>query len=318
MFTTQAVRFAAFSAFGVPGQMPVLRAFAISLLLALVLSTSARAESEGLPDLRERRDAQLQHGLEGVVRELGLEPEVQAGRLSLALVDVTERNAPRLAMLNGDEMMYAASLPKIAILLGALVEAEAGRLPLDVTRLEAMTRMIRYSNNEDATRVLGWVGGERLLDILQSPRFRLYDATGTGGLWVGKSYGKDASYRRDPIGHLSHAATAFQVARLYYLLANDALLPPRLNALMKEILSNPGIHHNFVKALEDIPGIRIFRKSGTWKEHHADSALVEYGGRRYILVGIADHAQGGEWLVRLGRALHHLVVGPSRPELAGR
>ena len=33
-------------------------------------------------------------------------------------VDVTERNAPRLAMLNGDEMMYAASLPKIAILLG--------------------------------------------------------------------------------------------------------------------------------------------------------------------------------------------------------
>jgi hypothetical protein len=46
--------------------------------------------------------------------------------------------------------------------------------------------------------------------------------------------------------------------------------------------------------------------------------LVEYGSRRYILVGIADHARGGEWLVRLGRALHHLVVGPSRMELAGR
>jgi beta-lactamase class A len=300
--------------------MRVLRVLSTALLLplALVLSTSARAEGNGLPDLREARDAELQRGLEGVVRELGLAGEVRAGRLSLAVVDVTERNAPRLATLNGDEMMYAASLPKIAILLGALVEAETGRLPLDGTRLQAMTRMIQYSSNEDATRVLEWVGEERLLDILQSPRFRLYDAGGEGGLWVGKTYGKEAAYKRDPIRHLSHAATAFQVARLYYLLAQGALLTPRLNALMKEILSNPGIHHNFVKALEGIPGIRIFRKSGTWKDHHADSALVEYGSRRYILVGIADHARGGEWLVRLGRALHQLVVGPSRMELAGR
>jgi beta-lactamase class A len=300
--------------------MRVLRVLstALLLLLALVLSTSARAETNGLPDLREARDAELQRGLEGVVRELGLAGEVRAGRLSLAVVDVTERNVPRLATLNGDEMMYAASLPKIAILLGALVEAETGRLPLDGTRLQAMTRMIRYSSNEDATRVLEWVGEERLLDILQSPRFRLYDAGGEGGLWVGKTYGKEAAYKPDPIRHLSHAATAFQVARLYYLLAQGALLTPPLNALMKEILSNPGIHHNFVKALEGIPEIRIFRKSGTWKDHHADSALVEYGSRRYILVGIADHARGGEWLVQLGRALHHLVVGPSRMELAGR
>jgi len=61
-------------------------------------------------------------------------------------------------------------------------EAESGRMPLDATRLQAMTRMIRYSSNEDATRVLEWVGEQRLLDILQSPRFRLYDAGGPGGL----------------------------------------------------------------------------------------------------------------------------------------
>jgi beta-lactamase class A len=282
---------------------------ALVLPLAVVVSTGAQAESNGLPDLRQAGDAELQRGLEGVVSDLGLAREVRAGRLSLALVDVTERNAPRLAMLNGDEMMYAASLPKIAILLGALVEAEAGRMALDGIRLQAMIRMIRYSSNEDATCVLEWVGEQRLLDILQSPRFQLYDAGGTGGLWVGKTYGRAAAYRRDPIRNLSHGATAFQVARLYYLLANDALLTSGLNTLMKEILSNPGIHHNFVKALGGIPGIRILRKSGTWKDHHADSALVEYGAHRYVLVGIADHPQGGEWLVRLGRALHHLVVG---------
>jgi beta-lactamase class A len=288
----------------------------LCLLAALPLSGSVLAEREGIPDLREARDAGLQSGLEAVVAELGLAHEVQAGRLSLAVVDLTERDAPRLAMLNGDEMMYAASLPKIAILLGALAEVEAGRIQLDETRLRAMTGMIRYSSNEDATRVLKWVGEERLLEILQSPRYRFYDVRGAGGLWVGKSYGKEGAYRRDPIHNLSHGATAFQVARLYYLLANDALLTRRFNAMMKEMLSKPGIHHKFVKALEGIQGIRIFRKSGSWKDYHADSALVEYGAHRYVLVGLAEHPDGGEWLVRLGLPLHRLLVGASRTMLA--
>jgi beta-lactamase class A len=288
---------------------------ALLVSAALAFPACAQAERDGLPALHEARDAELQRGIEAVVTELGLAREVQAGRLSLAVVDVTERDAPRLAMLNGNEMMYAASLPKIAILLGALAEAEAGRMPLDETRLQAMASMIRYSSNKDAARVLEWVGEERLLEILQSPRYRFYDAGGAGGLWVGKSYGKEVAYRRDPIHNLSHGATAFQVARLYYLLANAALLTPRFNALMKESLSNPGIHHKFVKALEGIPGIRIFRKSGTWKDHHADSALVEYGAHRYVLVGLAEHPDGGAWLVRLGLPLHRLLVGASRTTL---
>ena len=297
--------------------MQFLRALRVGFLSAALavsafaLSPAAHAERDGLPDLSEAHDAALQRGLERIVRELGLAQEVQGGRLSLAVVDVTDRSAPRLAMLNGDEMMYAASLPKIAILLAACAEAEAGRMSLDETRLRAMTSMIRYSSNEDATRVLGWVGNERLLEILQSPRYRFYDAAGAGGIWVGKGYGKEAAYRRDPVHNLSHGATAFQVARLYYLLANDALLGPPFNALMKQALSSPAIHHKFVKALEGIPGIRIFRKSGTWMDHHADSALVEYGAYRYVLVGLAEHPDGGEWLARLALPLHRLVVNGS-------
>jgi beta-lactamase class A len=246
------------------------------------------------------------------VHDLELADDVGARRLALALVDVTDARAPRLAMLNGNEMMYAASLPKVAILLGAFAEAESGRLPLDEKRLEAMTNMIRHSSNEDASRVLSWIGGERLLEILQSDRYGFYDAAGAGGLWVGKSYGKEAAYRRDPIRNLSHGATAFQVARLYYRLASGALFSPRLNELMKETLSNPGIHHKFVKGLESRPGVRIYRKSGTWKDFHADSALVEYGGHRYVIVGIAEHPQGGDWLARLAAPLHDLVVSPAR------
>jgi beta-lactamase class A len=288
------------------------RTFIVHTVVAAMLhgaATMAHAQGqERGPELRAARDAGLQRGLEQAVRNLGLEREVGARRLSLALVDVSSAHEPRFAALNGDEQMYAASLPKIAILFGALVEAEHGRLQINEQTVGAMTNMIRHSSNEDASRVLNWVGGERLLEILQSERYRFYEADGRGGLWVGKGYGKEPAFHRDPIANLSHGATAYQVARLYYRLANNTLLSPRLNELMKDVLSNPGIHHKFVKGLEARPGARIFRKSGTWREFHADSALVEFGDRRYIMVGIAEHPDGGEWLRKLAAPLHDLVV----------
>jgi len=297
-------------------QLEVLNKLRIVLLsCAAAFGTLAHAQTATLATqprtldaLRSAADPQLQARLDRVVRSLDLEPMVVTGRLALALVDLSTPGKPRLAMLNGDRMMYAASLPKIAILLGAMVEAELGRLPLNERTLGAMTKMIRYSSNEDATRVLHWVGGERLLAILQSPRFHFYDASGNGGLWVGKAYGSEPAFRRDPVAHLSHGATAYQVARFYTMLENDTLLSHRLNRLMKETLSNPGIRHKFVKGLEDRPGARIYRKSGTWRDYHADSALVEYGRYRYVLVGIAQHHDGGKWLVKLATPLHDLIV----------
>ncbi len=298
------------------------------LLLALAAACSSQGSTWAQPvppvsvasaiapaapaDLRAARDPTLQRSLEGAVHDLGLDTQLAQKHLALALVDVTDTQAPRLAMLNGDEMMYAASLPKVGILFGAMAEAESGRFPLDAERMQAMTRMIRVSSNDDATRVLKWVGESRLLDLLQSERFGLYDAKGAGGLWVGKGYGSEPAFRRDPLRNLSHGATAFQVARLYTQLAAGTLFQPRINAVMLDILSNPGIHHKFVRALEGVPGVRIFRKSGTWKDFHADSALVEAGGRRYVMVGIAQHRDGGDWLVRLGARMHELVTAPAR------
>jgi len=281
------------------------------LLLLVFTALPAQAQRAALPDLRAAQDRGLQRGLEQVVHELGLDHPVATGQLSLALVDVSRGTAPRLAMLNGDDMVYAASLPKIAILLGVMAESELGRLTLDATRLATINNMIRFSSNDDASRALSWIGGSRLAEILQSERFGLYDAKGKGGLWVGKAYGKEAAFQRDPVRNLSHGATAFQVARLYYLLANDALLTPRFNALMKDALSRPGIHHKFVKGLDSRPGVQIFRKSGSWRDFHADSALVEIGEQRYIIVGLAQHASGGQWLELLAPRLHDLIVAPA-------
>jgi len=214
-------------------------------------------------------------------------------------------------------MMYAASLPKIAILLGAAVAIEEGRLVLDDQLHEELVNMIRYSCNACATRVLELVGRENLIALLQSPEYDFYDANGEGGLWVGKDYASGTAYHRDPLNHLSHGATAFQVARFYYRLNSGTLVNPEYTELMLEALSKPGIQHKFVKGLQGTPGIRFFRKSGTWKDYHADSALIRHDGQTYIIVGLAHNRNGGKWLTQLARPLNDLVVaGPAPRKVA--
>lgn len=289
-------------------------------LLALALGCASlgvtSARSAETSDLRSAMNPGLQRSLESTVRDLGLEADVADGRLALALVDVTESGKPRLAMLNGDRMMYAASLPKIAILFGAIAEAEAGRLKLDGERLAALANMIRHSSNADATRVLNWVGGERLLQLLESPQFAFYDRADGGGLWVGKAYDSAPAFRRDPVANLSHGATVYQVARLYAMLADGSLFGPRSNALMLDALSRPGIRHKFVAGLAVRPDAVLWRKSGTWQDTHADSALVESGGRRFVMVAIARSPEGGDWLRRLAAPLHDLIVPASATRMA--
>jgi beta-lactamase class A len=288
----------------------------LALVVGFVSLGGAAAQSATAVDLRSASDPALQRSLESTVRDLGLDADVQGGRLALALVDVSVGGKPRLAMLNGDRMMYAASLPKIAILFGAVAEAEAGRMRLDDERLAAMANMIRHSSNSDATRVLNWVGGERLVQLLESPRFAFYDRAEGGGLWVGKGYDSAPAFRRDPVASLSHGATVYQVARMYALLADGRLFEPRFNALMLDALSRPGIRHKFVAGLAERPQAVLWRKSGTWQDTHADSALVESGGRRFVMVAIARSPEGGEWLRRLAAPLHDLIVPADAARLA--
>ena len=147
----------------------------------------------------------------------------------MILVIVTDPDKPRLAEFNSRQMVYAASLPKIAILLGAAVAIDEGRLELTSELEEDMHAMIRQSCNSCATRVLEQVGREELLKVLQSPKYNYYDQKGQGGLWVGKDYGPSTAYQRDPLSNLSHGATAFQAARFYYELQTGNLVSPEQN-----------------------------------------------------------------------------------------
>ena len=276
-------------------------------LLLLALPGEARTAEE-YPKLWDSIDPLLQRKLEQLVEAQGLQQAVTSKRLAIALVDISNLKKPRMAAVNGEVMKYAASLPKIAILLTAFVQIEQGELELDERLERDLTRMIRQSSNAAATRVLNLVGREKLLQTLQDPRFMLYDRRYAGGLWVGKPYAKQGAYQRDPVNQISHGVSAVQAARFYYLLTTERLVGPELTVKMKQMLSQPAITHKFVKGLGAHPKAKLYRKSGTWKHFHADSALVEYGDHTYIMVGLAEDPQGGQWLTKLAAPLQALIV----------
>ena len=293
------------------------------LLRALVLSVlalCANVFADGFldtPSLRESHDAGLQRAIEARINQMGLREAVNDKKLCLALVDISDPLEPRVADLNGDHMMYAASLPKIGILLGAFVEIERGRIDLDEETYDSLSRMIRHSSNDDATDLLNRVGKFKVNRILKSERFRLYDPLVNGGIWVGKEYAKGVAFQRDPLHNLSHGATAMQAARFYYLLESGQLVNKRLSREMKKILANPGISHKFVKGLEHLDDVKIYRKSGTWRNWHADSAIVEQDNNRYILVALAESPDGGEWLENIASSFHS-IIAPTKYAAATR
>lgn len=280
-----------------------------SVLLTVFFCLSSTVFAEEFPRIEKSISPSLQQNLEHSLERMGLKSAIKSQQLSVALVDITDTHHPRTALINGDHMMYAASLPKIAILFGVFSRIEHEELQLTDSLRERLTKMIRFSSNSAATEMLNLAGKQYLSDLLQSQPYRLYDASHNGGLWVGKEYGRGAAFKRDPLHNLSHGATALQVARFYYLLETNRLVKPDLQDDMKEILSKPGINHKFVKGLNaNRPGSDIYRKSGSWKQWHADSALVERDGRKYIAVGLAENAKGGEWLSDMIVAMDDLIM----------
>jgi beta-lactamase class A len=280
------------------------------LIIILFFVGPASAQSDN-PHLGETCDPRLQKALITHLDSLHLNNATERKRLSVVVVDITDTSSPRMAYVNPNEMMYAASLPKIAILLGAFDKIANGEMTLDDEILEKLKRMIRNSSNAAATEILHRVGMEYLAELLQSPRYRLYDPGKNGGLWVGKDYAKAPAWKRDPLHNLSHGATALQVARFYYLLETGQLVSPEISRLMKSILADPAIEHKFVKGLKEIqPDSEIYRKSGTWGPYHSDSAIVEHHGRRYIAVALAKSASGERWLQKLIVALDDIICPP--------
>ena len=286
------------------------KAFHLFIVLVLAAFTFAvlAAPTQDSPQGSLEPDPALQRLVGRAVGQMGLTRLVHEGRLALSFIDLSDPGAPRYAGLNDREMMYAASLPKIAILVAGFERIREGLMHYTPGVKQMFTRLARYSSNEDASRAIQQIGFEYIAGVLTSGKYRLYDPGKNGGLWLGKAYGgPNDRWKRDPLHNLSHGATSLQVARFFLMMDEGRLVSPRFSAEIKEILSEPAIHHKFVKGLDGKAGHRIYRKSGTWRHWHSDAALVEAGGKKYIAVALVEDGRGGEILPRLIRRLDDIV-----------
>jgi len=224
-------------------------------------------------------------------------------------VGVLDLNTLRLAMIHPDREEYAASIPKVGILL-AYFELH----PQAATNLDSKTRhelglMAKASDNDMATRFSRELGLKKIQGVLDSYHF--YDTNHGGGIWVGKHYGSDDERYGDPLANNSHAATVRQLLRYFLMLEQGRLVSPAASKTMREIFASPDIPHDNIKFVKGLAGrdVQIIRKWGSWEDWLHDSAVVTRHGRHYILVALTKHPKGDEYLVDLAGAVDDIIMG---------
>jgi beta-lactamase class A len=268
-------------------------------------------QNSELKPLGSLLNKELQQNLE---QQLNTNPKwknlIKQNNLAIGVIDLSNPNDVKYARINGSNMMYAASLPKIAILLAAMDALEKGELKETEEVKKDMKLMISKSSNQAATKMIDRLGFDKIENVLTDEKYQLYDEEHGGGLWVGKRYASSGDTNREPLKNLSHAATVNQVCRFYYLLANGKLVSENRSKQMLDIMENPALHHKFVNTLDQIaPNARLFRKSGSWKNFHSDSILVwgKDPKRRYILVALVNDASGEKIIRNLVKPIEKVL-----------
>ena len=260
--------------------------------------------------LSQRLDNRLQAGLELALKQhAAWRPLMDGGKMAVGLVDLANPTVPRFAQVNGNTMMYAASLPKIAILLAAYQGFADGSLT-ETPQLRAdLIEMIRRSDNFATSQVVARIGLAKIERLILEPPYRFYDTQRGGGIWVGSSFGRDGQQNPEPLQNLLQAATVNQVCRFYYLLAYGRLIDPERSRQILKILAFPDLHDKFVSVLEGkVPGNYLYRKSGEFRIWYSDSILVwDKTWRRYILVSMVEHPQGEQILRKLVPLVEHIL-----------
>ncbi|TXD46526.1 serine hydrolase [Polaribacter sp. IC073] len=233
---------------------------------------------------------------------------VAGKQMSIGIVDLSDPTNFKYAGMNDNFMMYAASLPKIAILLAAMDAIDKGEMEYTDEIKTDLRLMISKSNNQASTRMIDRLGYQKIEEVLRAPKNMLYDEEVGGGLWVGKRYAAQGKRSPDPLKGLSHAATTRQVCSFYYQLALGNLVSPERSKEMLEIMKDPKLHHKFVNTLDKVaPKATVYRKSGSWRNYHSDSALVWGPERKYIIVALIDNDYGEQIIRNLVRPLEKVL-----------
>jgi beta-lactamase class A len=268
------------------------------------LPIKARESNSYTLDHEKPVDAALQAEVERIDAELRGQFGMATDQTAVGLLDL---NTLRLAMIHPDREEYAASIPKVGILL-----AYFQLHPEAATNLDAQTRhklglMAKASDNEIAARFSREMGLKPIQAVLDSYHF--YDAKRGGGIWIGKHYGKGDERYGDPVADHSHAASVRQLLRYFLMLEQGKLVSPAASTAMREIFASPEIPHDNIKFVKGLAGrdVKIIRKWGSWGDWLHDMAVVTGGGRHYILVALTRHPKSDEYLATLAQRVDHLM-----------
>lgn len=268
-------------------------------------------ENHEIKPLITLSDERLQEDLSQVINtNVKWKRLVSQKKMAVGIILLNDTSNVRFASINGTDIMYAASLPKIAILLAAMDAVEKGEIKETEALKTDMRKMMSRSDNDASTRIMDMLGFEKIENVLKDPRYLLYDEEQGGGLWVGKRYAKTGRRYPEPIKGISHAATVNQVCRFYYMLTYGKLVSYERSAQMLDYMKDPELHHKFVNSIEQIaPKAKLFRKSGTWHDFHADSILVWGPNRKYVLVALAEDSDGEKILRELAIKIDTSING---------
>jgi beta-lactamase class A len=297
----------------IPDQVTAVSTVAIRLALALLCFmghclTATAAEDASLQryvlDHHTPVTPTLQSRLEKIDADLRSRFGIATEQAAVGLLDLKNL---RLAMIHPDREDYAASIPKIGILLAYFQTHPEAATNLSTQTRHELGLMAKASNNEMATKFSRELTLKQIQAVLDSYHF--YDTNHGGGLWVGKHYGKGDERIGSPAANNSHAATVRQLLRYYLLLEQGQLVSPAASQTMREIFASPDIPHDNIKFVKGLTGrnVQILRKWGSWQDWLHDSAIITGQNRRYILVALTRHPSGDEYLVSLAGAVDDLM-----------
>jgi len=257
-------------------------------------------------DWDSKPDPALQAELERIDASIRASLDIPADKVKLGVLDL---RTGRLAMIHPDQIEYAASVPKIGILLAYFALRPEATKNLDPTVAHELGLMAKASSNEMAAKYSRELGLRNIQRVLNEGGF--YDKDRGGGLWCGKHYGRDEERYPDPVGGHSHGATVRQLLRYFLLLEQGRLVSPEASKRMRDIFASPDIPHDDHKFVKGLAGrdVQIIRKWGTWQNWRHDAAVVTGPDRHYILAALTEHPKGDEYLVQLARAVDDLLTG---------
>lgn len=276
-----------------------------ALLGALVFASAMNARLDDLVlDYASATDAGLQAEIVAIDVRMRVRFEMTEEQTAVGVLDL---KTGRLALVRPDKIDYAASVPKIGILLAWFETQRDAALTVEPAARRELGLMIKISDNATAAKYSQLIGLRRIQDVLDS--YHLYDAKRGGGLWVGKHYGKGTERTVDPVGGHSHGATVRQLLRFYLLLEQGKLVSPAASKTMREIFASPEIPHRDDKFVRGLAGRerQILRKAGWWEKWFHDTAIVSGEGRHYIVVAMTQHPRGDDYLTAFAAAVDDVM-----------